>query len=51
MFRNKPLVVTHTHRWLFALLLATLMVLAHGCHAGDHDDELFRRWPTTGGPP
>jgi hypothetical protein len=29
-------------RWLPILLIAGYMIFAHGCHLGDHDDEL--RW-------
>jgi hypothetical protein len=27
-------------RWGVLVVLAVALVLAHGCHAGDHDDEL-----------
>jgi hypothetical protein len=27
-------------RWAWLVLLAGWVILAHGCHAGDHDDEL-----------
>ena len=28
-------------RWIVFLLLSSWLLFAHGCHAGDHDDELF----------
>lgn len=28
-------------RWGFLILLATCVIVAHGCHSGDHDDELI----------
>jgi hypothetical protein len=27
-------------RWAWLVVLATSLIVAHGCHAGDHDDEL-----------
>ena len=27
-------------RWLWLGVLAAWLIVAHGCHAGDHDDEL-----------
>ena len=27
-------------RWAWLLMLATWVIVAHGCHGGDHDDEL-----------
>jgi hypothetical protein len=27
-------------RWVVLLVLAAGLIFAHGCHAGDHDDEL-----------
>ncbi len=27
-------------RWAWLVLLAAGLILAHGCHAGDHDDDL-----------
>lgn len=27
-------------RWVWLVVLATWVILAHGCHTGDHDDEL-----------
>jgi hypothetical protein len=32
-------------RWAWVAVLATWLILAHGCHAGDHDDELVITWP------
>lgn len=26
--------------WVPLMLLAGLLIVSHGCHAGDHDDEL-----------
>jgi hypothetical protein len=31
----------HCLRWGAVLFLAGILILAHGCHPGDHDDELF----------
>ena len=28
-------------RWLAFILLAGQLIFAHGCHPGDHDEELF----------
>ena len=28
-------------RWLAFILLAGHLIFAHGCHPGDHDEELF----------
>ena len=33
-------------RWAWLLVLATWIIVAHGCHAGDHDDELAIVPPT-----
>jgi hypothetical protein len=29
---------------LITLLLACVFIFCHGCHAGDHDDELVIHW-------
>ena len=31
---------TFPWRWLWLLLLASCVIVCHGCHGGDHDDEL-----------
>jgi hypothetical protein len=28
-------------RWGWLLLVATALIFCHGCHGGDHDDELL----------
>ena len=45
--QERPAVRSHAERgnevrfWLVVVLMAGLLILAHGCHAGDADHELF----------